>query len=118
MISIITFIWAFFQALNPVILNGEIVLLDRYEYLILEEDKDIKFQEIIERNDFTKIDQQSKNFGINNDVVWLKYVVENNSEKEGKYFYINNSSLDSLELFVVSENEILESYVGGRLVNQ
>ena len=117
MISIITFIWAFFQALNPVILNGEIVLLDRYEYLILEEDKDIKFQEIIERNDFTKIDQQSKNFGINNDVVWLKYVVENNSEKEGKYFYINNSSLDSLELFVVSENEILESYVGGRLVD-
>ena len=117
MISIITFIWAFFQALNPVILNGETVLLDRYEYLILEEDKDIKFQEIIERNDFTKIDQQSKNFGINNDVVWLKYVVENNSENEGKYFYINNSSLDSLELFVVSENEILESYVGGRLVD-
>ncbi|SFO51409.1 hypothetical protein SAMN04488519_107246 [Algoriphagus ornithinivorans] len=117
MISIITFIWAFFQALNPVILNGETVLLDRYEYLILEEDKDINFQEINERNDFTKIDQQSKNFGINNDVVWLKYVVENNSENEGKYFYINNSSLDSLELFVVSENEILESYVGGRLVD-
>ncbi|WP_144607203.1 sensor histidine kinase [Algoriphagus algorifonticola] len=117
MISIITFIWAFFQALNPVILNGETVLLNRYEYLILEENKDINFQEIIERNDFTKIDQQSKNFGINNDVVWLKYVVENNSENEGKYFYINNSSLDSLELFVVSENEILESYVGGRLVD-
>ena len=77
---------------NPSILSKEekcdfkehvqkiISLLDRYEYLILEEDKDIKFQEIIERNDFTKIDQQSKNFGINNDVVWLKYVVENNSE--------------------------------------
>jgi signal transduction histidine kinase len=104
-------------AQNPIKITGESVYLDRYEYLILESDQDLSIDNVVNRDDFSLLDNENKNFGINNDVVWLKYQVENLGENLEKYLYINNPSLDSLELFVVQDGKVLESYLGGRLVD-
>lgn len=104
-------------AQNPIKITGESVYLDRYEYLILESDEDLSIENVVNRDDFSLLDNENKNFGINNDVIWLKYQVENQGENLEKYLYINNPSLDSLELFVVQDGKVLDSYLGGRLVD-
>ncbi|KPQ18690.1 MAG: two component signal transduction system histidine kinase with 7TM signaling domain [Algoriphagus marincola HL-49] len=104
-------------AQNPIKITGESVYLDRYEYLILESDEDLSIENVVNRDDFSLLDNENKNFGINNNVIWLKYQVENQGENLEKYLYINNPSLDSLELFVVQDGKVLDSYLGGRLVD-
>ena len=104
-------------AQNPIKITGESVYLDRYEYLILESDEDLSIENVVNRDDFSLLDNENKNFGINNDVIWLKYQVENQGENLEKYLYINNPSLDSLELFVVQDGKVIDSYLGGRLVD-
>jgi len=64
-------------AQNPIKITGESVYLDRYEYLILESDEDLSIENVVNRDDFSLLDNENKNFGINNNVIWLKYQVEN-----------------------------------------
>jgi len=89
--------------------------LDSYHYLILDAEEKITIKDAIQRDDFVSLTNESMNFGINNDIVWIRYDVENKTNEEEKYLYINNASLDSLQLYVVSEGEVLGTYRGGRL---
>ncbi len=102
--------------ISPISISNNSVDLNRYEYLILDENQDLSLQEVINSNDFLEIDNSSINFGINNDLVWLKYDLINKSAENLKYLFINNPSLDSLDLYVVKDKSLLEHYSGGRLV--
>ena len=89
--------------------------ITNYFYLIEPDGSDLTLEEVIQSNDFQFLKNENINFGINNDIVWLKYVLENKSTNQEKYFYINNPSLDSLDLFVVKDGKLLEQLKGGRL---
>ncbi len=89
--------------------------LENYHYLIRDSEENISIEEAIQSNEFIYLSDESMNFGINNDIVWIRYDVINETDEEEKYLYINNASLDSLKLFVVSDGEILSTYRGGRL---
>lgn len=89
--------------------------INNYYYLIEPDGSDLTLEEVVKSNDFQLLKNENINFGINNDIIWLKYVLENKSASQEKYFYINNPSLDSLDLIVVKEGKILEQLKGGRL---
>ncbi len=88
--------------------------ITNYQYLLLEEDR-FDFEDVINSPDFITLSNENLNFGINNDIVWLKYVVHNKTINPEKYFLINNPSLDSLELYVVQDKKIIQEFKGGRL---
>lgn len=89
--------------------------INNYYYLIEPDGSDLTLEEVVKSNDFQLLKNENINFGINNDIIWLKYVLENKSASQEKYFYINNPSLDSLDLIVVKEGKVLEQLKGGRL---
>ena len=115
MIVFLLWIFTIIPQINPIVLTDNAVDLNKYEYLIVQEDIDIS--EAINSKEFILLDNELKNFGINSDLMWLKYDIINKSQESTKYFYINNSSLDSLELFVVEGSNIIGTYSGGRLVD-
>ena len=115
MIIFLLWIFTIIPQINPIILTDNAVDLNKYEYLIVQEDIDIS--EVINSKEFILLDNELKNFGINSDLMWLKYDIINQSQESTKYFYINNSSLDSLELYVVEGAKIIGTYSGGRLVD-
>lgn len=88
--------------------------INHYEYIVVEEDS-LTIEDVIGSDQFTLLANENINFGINNDIVWLKYVLENKTIDPEKYFLVNNPSLDSLELYVVQNKKIIQSYTGGRL---
>lgn len=113
MIVFLVWIFPIILQFNPIILTDNAVDLNRYEYLIVKEDIDIN--QAISSKEFVLLNNELKNFGINSDLMWLKYEVLNQSQESAKYFYINNPSLDSLELYLVQGAEIIEIHTGGRL---
>ena len=115
MIVFLLWIFTIIPQINPIVLTDNAVDLNKYEYLIVQEDIDIS--EAINSKEFILLDNELKNFGINSDLMWLKYDIINKSQESTKYFYINNSSLDSLELYVVEGSNIIGTYSGGRLVD-
>ncbi|SFG55371.1 hypothetical protein SAMN04487988_10529 [Algoriphagus hitonicola] len=112
---VILYLLVFLKGFSPIQLTEEPQDLNSYSYLILDKDETLSIEGVLVSNDFIDLENEVKNFGINNDVVWLKYSVLNNSSSETKFFYINNPSLDSLQLYVASEGEVLKQYSGGRL---
>ncbi|MBN7817939.1 sensor histidine kinase [Algoriphagus pacificus] len=116
---LVFFAWLSFSLLqiNPIVIGNESVDLNRYEYLILDKNQNLGLTDVMNSQEFEKIDNSSINFGINDDLVWLRYDLINTSEENLKYLYINNPSLDSLELFIVKDQEVLQTYYGGRLVD-
>ena len=115
MIIFLLWIFTIIPQINPIILTDNAVDLNKYEYLIVQEDIDIS--EAINSKEFILLDNELKNFGINSDLMWLKYDIINQSQESTKYFYINNSSLDSLELYVIEGSKTIGTYSGGRLVD-
>lgn len=89
--------------------------LTEYSYLILDEEGNRPIEEIISAEDFNYLSDRAMNFGINSDIVWIKYDVVNTTDESLKYLYINNSSLDSLNLYVVHDGQVISEYTGGRL---
>jgi two-component system, NtrC family, sensor kinase len=87
-----------------------------YEFLIENSSRHFTVEEIILSEDFIKVESETKNFGINDRIVWLKYRIVNDSDEETKYFSINNASLDNLQIFLVADGEIVDRQIGGRVV--
>ncbi|MDI1322834.1 MAG: 7TM diverse intracellular signaling domain-containing protein [Algoriphagus sp.] len=115
MIVFLSWIFTILLQVNPIILTDKPVDLNKYEYLIVEEDIDIN--QAINSKNFIPLNNELKNFGINSELIWLKYDLLNQSQEKTKYFFINNPSLDSLELYVVDGSKVIGSYSGGRLVD-
>lgn len=114
--SFFSFILLFFSQ-SPILIQGSNINLNKYEYLILNEDDPLTIQEVMSHEDFSLLENENINFGINNDVVWLKYKVQNQGPDSTKYLYINNPSLDSLELYLVHKGKVINEIIGGRLVD-
>lgn len=87
-----------------------------YEFLIENSSRHFTVEEIILSEGFIKVESATKNFGINDRIVWLKYGIVNDSDEEKKFFSINNASLDKLEIFLVANGEIVDRQIGGRVV--
>ncbi len=113
--SYFTLVLSFILQFNPITIDLKSTDLTKYEYLILESDSELKITDILKSDQFSLVENKSINFGINNDLVWLKYLVVNNTDVESKFLFINNSSLDSLDLFIVDRGEVINKYSGGRL---
>jgi signal transduction histidine kinase len=84
-----------------------------YEYLI-EKNEAFDIEKIIKSQDFKRVESSTKNFGINNKIVWLKYDVINKSGENTRYFSINNSSLDKLDIYLVQNEQMVDHQGGGR----
>ncbi|WP_373495961.1 7TM diverse intracellular signaling domain-containing protein [Aquiflexum sp.] len=87
-----------------------------YEFLIEQRNESFTVDEIILSEDFNRVESASKNFGINDRIVWLKYKIINDSNENKKYFSINNTSLDNLKIYLVTDGEVVERQIGGREV--
>jgi len=100
---------------NPINIDSKSNDLSKYEYLILDAGIESNIDDVLNSGRFSSVENKSINFGINNDLVWLKYDLINKTDIEEKYLFINNPSLDSLDLYVVENNEVINHYLGGRL---
>ena len=87
-----------------------------YEFLIESKDEELTIDKIILSDNFKKVESTTKNFGINDRIVWLKYEIINTSEETTKYFSINNTSLDKLEIYLVVDGQVVDRQSGGRVV--
>jgi len=87
-----------------------------YEFLVENRDETFTIDQIILSDNFERVESATKNFGINDRIVWLKYGIVNNSDETTKYFSINNTSLDNLEIFLVVDGEVIDRQFGGRVV--
>lgn len=100
---------------NPIVVESSDFQITRYQYLIEKDQESLDLVQVINSSDFTSLENENVNFGINNDVIWLKYELINKTENEEKILYINNPSLDSLNLYLVQDGNVIQSYFGGRL---
>lgn len=87
-----------------------------YEFLIEQRNERYVVEDIIHSQNFERVESATKNFGINDRIVWLKYAIVNDSDTKTKYFSINNTSLDNLEIFLVMNGEVIDRQLGGRIV--
>jgi two-component system, NtrC family, sensor kinase len=114
----IIFIYSVFLMLfsfNPIVIDSNSQLLNHYDYLIQSPETHLEVDEVLVATGFISLEDQNKNFGINNDVVWLKYKVRNETKDPDKYLFINNPSLDHIDLYVVQDGHIIQTLKGGRL---
>lgn len=115
LLTYFSLIISFILQVSPIVINDSSRDLTKYEYLIVDADSKSNISDVLNSDQFSLIENKSINFGINNDLVWLKYDVINNTDIESKYLFINNPSLDSLDLFVVENGQVINHYLGGRL---
>ncbi len=115
MILFIYSIFSIFLSVNPLVINSSEFPINRYHYFIQPSQVSLNIEDVIGSSEFITLENENINFGINNDVVWLKYDLINQSESEDKFFFVKNPSLDSLELFVVKDGNVTQSFTGGRL---
>lgn len=87
-----------------------------YEFLVEKSGESHTIDQILLSDNFQRVESNTKNFGINDRIVWLKYDILNNSDEITKYFSINNTSLDNLEVFLVVNGEVVDRQFGGRVV--
>jgi two-component system, NtrC family, sensor kinase len=114
----VIFIYSLFSILlsiNPIIIASESQWIDKYSYFIEPREQSFNITEAVNSRDFTLLEGENKNFGINNDVVWLKYSIKNETQTSEKYLLINNPSLDNIDLFIVHKGLVVQSQTGGRL---
>jgi two-component system NtrC family sensor kinase len=114
----IIFIYSVFSLLlsfNPIVIGSNSQPINHYGYLIQSKDRDLGIVDVLVSSNFVSLENQNINFGINNDVVWLNYKVRNETDEPEKYLFINNPSLDNIDLFVVQNGEIIQNFKGGRL---
>jgi two-component system NtrC family sensor kinase len=108
---------SFLLSINPIRISSDEVRIDRYGYLIQSEGADLGIEQIQSSGDFIFLEGQNKNFGINDDVVWLRYAIRNESGSSKKYILINNPSLDNVDLFIVLDGKVIQRQSGGRLMS-
>lgn len=108
-------IFSFLLAFNPLIIDTDNFWIERYGYYIQSQDSNLTIEDIISSTSFSVLDKENKNFGINNDIIWLKYAVKNQTERTEKFLLINNPSLDKIDLFLVKEGKVIQRLEGGRL---
>ncbi|MFN3999202.1 7TM diverse intracellular signaling domain-containing protein [Algoriphagus sp.] len=114
----IIFIYSVFSLLisfNSIVIDSSSQPINHYGYLIQSKELNFNIEEVLNSSEFISLENQNINFGINNDVVWLKYLLRNETENDEKYLFINNPSLDNIDLYVVNKGEISQTYKGGRL---
>lgn len=104
-----------FQNFINVIHHNQSSMELEYEYLI-EEKETFDIDQILMSQDFKRVESATKNFGINDKIVWLKYNVINKSGESTRQFSINNSSLDKLDIYLVQNGQIVDHQVGGRFL--
>lgn len=85
-----------------------------YEYLI-EKNETLDINQILNSRDFKRVESSTKNFGINDKIVWLKYDIINKSAQSTRHFSINNTSLDNLKIFLIQNDKIVDYQIGGRV---
>lgn len=100
---------------NPLIVDSKEVLISRYLYLIQPENHSLTLEQVMSSSEFVTLENENVNFGINDNVVWLKYELINKTDIEEKILFIQNPSLDSLDLYVTSGGMVTQSFFGGRL---
>jgi signal transduction histidine kinase len=106
---------SFILSFNPIAIESNGQQINRYDYLIQSRETDLGIGDVLVSSNFVTLENQNINFGINNDVVWLKYNVRNETDENEKYLLINNPSLDNIELYLVQEGKVIQTEIGGRL---
>lgn len=115
MIIFINSIICLILSVIPTVIDSGSQRINRYDYLIQPADMDLDIQDVLMSSEFMTLENDNINFGINNDVVWLKYNVTNKTNNDEKYLFINNPSLDYIDLYIVQQGKIIQSEKGGRL---
>jgi len=115
MLIIIHSLFSLFLSLNQIVINSGKEDITHYGYLIQQEGLDLDIKQVQNSTEFIFLEKQNKNFGINNEVVWLKYTLLNDSYSTSKYLLINNPSLDEIDVYIVLDGEVIETQKGGRL---
>jgi two-component system NtrC family sensor kinase len=106
---------SFILSFSPIVIDSGGQQINRYDYLIQSRDEDLKIADVLVSSEFVTLEDQNINFGINDDVVWLKYNVRNETTEIEKYLFVNNPSLDNIELYLVQEGKVIQTEKGGRL---
>jgi len=110
-----SWVLSFLVQFNPINIDSKSKDLSKFEYIILDAGLESNIDDVLNSGKFSAIENKSINFGINDNLVWLKYDLINETDIEEKYLFINNPSLDSLDLYVVENGKVINHYLGGRL---
>ncbi|SEG40121.1 hypothetical protein SAMN03080598_03749 [Algoriphagus boritolerans DSM 17298 = JCM 18970] len=114
MIFINVFIFVGFLA-NPVIIDSNSKIINKYDFLIQRDNLDLDINDVLDSKEFVTLNNENLNFGINDDIIWLRYLVKNVTREHEKYLFINNPSLDNIELYIVKGGNVIQTSKGGRL---
>nr|WP_287937031.1 7TM diverse intracellular signaling domain-containing protein [Algoriphagus sp.] len=115
MLIFISAIFSLLLSVDPVVIDLDDNWINKYGYYIQPREQDLSIEQVLTSSKFEVLEGENKNFGINNDVIWLKYSVRNQSDREEKFLLINNPSLDQIELYLVMGGEVIQTLKGGRL---
>jgi hypothetical protein len=110
-----SWVLSFLVQFNPINIDSKSKDLSKFEYIIFDAGLESNIDDVLNSGKFSAIENKSINFGINDNLVWLKYDLINETDIEEKYLFINNPSLDSLDLYVVENGKVINHYLGGRL---
>ncbi len=114
MFNVLIFIIGFFSVQNLETFPKETVTIDCFEYTITEDTK--MAEEILDNPEwFNYNDCKEFNFGIDRQVVWIKFDSEILRKFESPVLALNSSSLDYVFLYLIDDHKITRTLTSGRL---
>lgn len=106
--------WLIFLIPNFLFSQENINKLNCFDYLL--EDKDVDMDNITDRIDFfINNNCENFNFGINNQVAWIKIDVKEFSDFTNPLLVLNSASIDYVYLYSVENGKIIGEQISGRL---
>jgi two-component system, NtrC family, sensor kinase len=101
---------------NPVLqLDSNSAMVDVFNYeFLMGNEKDLSIDEVIFNSDFKPIYSKNPNFGLGKQAIWLRFKVELIG-REKKYLVINNPNLDEVFFYLVSDGNVKQNRVSGRI---
>jgi two-component system, NtrC family, sensor kinase len=87
--------------------------IECFSYVLKE--KGTSIEQVLATDDFLDNNCSEFNFGINKQVVWIKFLLNNLDEYDNPLLVLNSSSIDNVNLYSVKDGIVFSSQNGGRL---
>ncbi|WP_246581292.1 sensor histidine kinase [Echinicola shivajiensis] len=96
------------------LINSENTKINTIYYQEFSEQENPGIDQLIQYDGFKQKEGFAPNFGVNNDVVWIKFHVINQDNRPEQFLVMDNPTLDEIEYYLFESGELIDKGIRGR----
>ncbi|UCS95782.1 sensor histidine kinase [Echinicola marina] len=96
------------------LINSENAKINKIYYQEFSEQDNPGIDQLVGNTQFNRREGFAPNFGVNNDVVWIKFYVKNQGAGMDQFLVIDNPSLDEIEYYLFESGDLVDKGIKGR----